>query len=134
MDNRGLPTFCYLAELQTKLVVQLGEYEALESVCSFQRLLCSRIDRRVFSHRYPDEASECSDLHRANAAKVRLHEPFVPLSQPVIASANGMTPAAPARRKARAASVIVQPVSTQSSTSRTAAVVPRQASANPPGH
>jgi hypothetical protein len=50
-----------LAELQTKLVVRLGEDEALESVCSFRRQPSPLIDRRLFFERYPHEASECSD-------------------------------------------------------------------------
>ena len=50
-----------LAELRTRLIVQLGQDEALESVCSFRREPCTRLDRRIFCQRFPSEAQECSD-------------------------------------------------------------------------
>lgn len=50
-----------LADLRTELILQLGEYEALDPVCSFKRDVVGRIDRAAFCKNYPSEAEQCAE-------------------------------------------------------------------------
>jgi Meiotically up-regulated gene 113 len=50
-----------LAVLRTDLILGIGEYEALDPVCSFKRDVISKIDRPAFCENYRDEAEQCAE-------------------------------------------------------------------------
>ena len=47
-----------LAYLKTELTIRLGDYDAIDQVCSFKRQLESRIDRSEFCKRFPEKATQ----------------------------------------------------------------------------
>ena len=49
-----------LAVLQTELTVRLGDYDALDGVCSFKRCSVSKLDRVAFRRRFPEESERCA--------------------------------------------------------------------------
>jgi hypothetical protein len=49
-----------LAVLQTELTVRLGDYDALDGVCSFKRSAVSKLDRAAFRRNFPDESERCA--------------------------------------------------------------------------
>jgi len=51
-----------LADLQTNLIIRLGEYDALDGVCSFKRYIASTIDGSAFCSRFHEESKQCVRL------------------------------------------------------------------------
>ncbi|HXT70952.1 MAG TPA: GIY-YIG nuclease family protein [Vicinamibacterales bacterium] len=49
-----------LEDLRTELILRLGEYEALDPICSFKRVRVPRIDRPRFIKEHPAEAEQCA--------------------------------------------------------------------------
>jgi hypothetical protein len=93
-----------VAEVRTELIVQLGDHEALDGVCSFKRGLKPLFDRSIFLRDFPEEAKECAELAGPQLRKrVYPSRSYVPADQgqmtdryTVVASANGTTDSAPA--------------------------------------
>ena len=113
-----------LANLQGELTVRLGEDKGLVGVCSYKRYVRARIDRAQFCRTFPDEAARCFRSLSPCSYESASTQPdrtgsWDQSRRPVTTIANGSTFGTPARRRERAASVMVQPESTTSSTSNT---------------
>ena len=49
-----------LADLRTELILSLGDYDALDPVCSFRRQNRSIVKRAMFCGNYPEQAEQCA--------------------------------------------------------------------------
>ncbi len=49
-----------IAELQTELIVSIGEFEAIDGICSFKRTLEPVFDAAEFCKNFPNEAEQCA--------------------------------------------------------------------------
>jgi len=51
-----------LEDLQSELIIRMGDYDAVEPVCSFKRTRCRTLNSAEFCHRHPEEARMCSEI------------------------------------------------------------------------
>ena len=49
-----------VAEIQTDLTIRLGEYDAVDPICSYKRGSQTRFDVATFCRTYPTEAAQCA--------------------------------------------------------------------------
>ena len=58
-----------IADFRTELIVKLGEFEALDGICSFKRVLEPVFDGGEFCRNFPFEAAQCAAHVRARYSK-----------------------------------------------------------------
>jgi hypothetical protein len=58
-----------IADLRTELIVSLGEFEALDGICSFKRALGPAFDAAEFCKNFPNEAEQCAAHVRPRLSK-----------------------------------------------------------------
>jgi hypothetical protein len=58
-----------LADLRTEFTIRMGEFDAIEPICSFKRVACRTVDWAKFYETYPDEAAQCAESVPARLSK-----------------------------------------------------------------
>jgi hypothetical protein len=58
-----------IADLRTELIVSLGEFEAIDGICSLKRALAPVFDAAKFCRNFPSEAEQCAAHVRPRLSK-----------------------------------------------------------------
>jgi hypothetical protein len=59
-----------VADLKTEFTIRMGEFDAIEPICSFKRVACRTTDWGRFCEAYPDEAAQCAEPVPARLPKL----------------------------------------------------------------